>query len=134
MKQKVLTIILSLVIVFGAFAQNTVTGVVSDADSGEALIGASILISGTSKGTITDIDGKFSLNVPSDATTLTISFIGYEEQAVSVVGVSQLSVSLSPGQALEEVVVTALGIEEKKSSLSYATQRIEAKGLNASRI
>lgn len=117
-----------------SFAQRTVTGTVIDAGSGEALIGANILEVGTSNGTATDFDGNFSLEVADDAQELLISYTGYTEQTVSIAGLNSVNVELAEGSVLGEVVVTALGVEEKKSRLSYATQKIDAGDLNVSRI
>ena len=63
-----------------AFAQFTATGIIADAD-GEPLIGVNVVVKGTAIGTITDLDGRFSLNVPSDPATLEISYIGYGPQS-----------------------------------------------------
>ena len=134
MKQKLLIIILFHLMVYSVSAQNTIKGLVVDAETDEPLIGATILIPGTTKGTVTDLDGTFSLAIPSGSSSLKVSFIGYDEQTVNISGISEIKISLKSGQVLDEVVVTALGIEAKKSSLSYSTQRIESKGLNASRI
>jgi TonB-linked SusC/RagA family outer membrane protein len=92
----------------------TVTGVVTDA-TGETIIGASILEVGTTNGTVTDIDGKFSLNVSAQA-TLTISYIGYVTQTVSVGGQTNIAVTLEEDtQTLEEVVVIGYGTQRKEA-------------------
>lgn len=117
-----------------ALAQRTITGVATDAETGEPLIGANVIITGTTTGTVTDIDGNFSLEVPDEATSVTISYTGYAEQVVSIVGIDNLTVALAQGAVLGEVVVTALGVVEKRSSLSYSTQRIDAAEFNVSRI
>ena len=81
-----------------------ITGVITD-DSGEPLIGANVLVKGTSIGTITDIDGSFTLSVPNDATTLVISYAGYEDKEVSIDGRSTINVSLAEGVALDAITV-----------------------------
>jgi len=91
-----------------------VSGMVTSGD-GSPLIGASVLEKGTGNGTITDIDGSFSLKITKSPATLEVSYIGYATQDVSVSGgQTGVKVMLSEGTALDEVVVTALGIERSK--------------------
>ena len=97
-----------------ASAQNTITGKVTDAESGETLIGANILVVGTSSGTVTDIDGNYSLTVPEGSTQLEISYTGYATQIFDINGQSVIDVSLSAGAALEEIVVTGYGTQKSK--------------------
>ena len=121
MKLKLLTLLLVFAQI--AFAQRTVKGLVSEAGSKAPITGAAVVVKGTTVGTVTDVNGAFSLDVPKDATTLMVSFVGFAEQEVSIAnGASSLNIALVEGAALGEVVVTALGIEGKKSQLSYATQ------------
>jgi TonB-linked SusC/RagA family outer membrane protein len=106
-----------------------VTGTVTTA-SGEGVPGANIMIKGTSNGTTTDIDGKFTLNVADDNATLVISSIGYTSQEVALAGRSQLTITLQDDvKQLGEVVVTALGIEREAKTLTYSTQQIAGKQL-----
>ena len=131
MKLKLITLLLLL----GqfAFAQRTVKGLVSEAGSKEPIIGASVVVKGTTVGTVTGTDGTFSIDVPKDATSLVVSFVGYAEQIVSIAnGETSINIALAEGATLGEVVVTALGIEGKKSQLSYATQRLDNKERNKS--
>ena len=117
-----------------AMAQRTITGSVVDAKTKEALGGVTVLLTGTNKGITTQMDGTYSLKVPSDAGSLTFSFVGYLKKTVVVSNSTKIDVALeSDAKQLGEVVVTALGIEGKKSQLSYATQRLAAKDLNMSR-
>ena len=92
-----------------AFAQGKVSGTVVDA-AGEAVIGASVMVKGTSTGTITDFDGNFTLqNVPEKA-SLVISYVGYRNQTIAVAGKNQLNVTLEEDrQLLDEVVVVGYG-------------------------
>jgi len=92
-----------------AFAQRTVSGKVTDKNNGEALIGANILVVGTSAGTVTDFDGSYSLEVPAGATELEFSYTGYTTQRVPLGNATTLDLALSPGQLLDEVVVTGYG-------------------------
>ncbi len=117
MKSRFLLLLLFLFTTQIVVAQRTVDGTVTDAESGEPLIGASIIIVGSSMGTITDFDGSFSLDVPSDATTVSVSYTGYQAQEISIVGISTLSITLSSGAILDEVVVTGYAVEKKKDLL-----------------
>ena len=133
MKLKLLTLLLVFAQV--AFAQRTVKGLVSEAGSKAPIVGAAVVVKGTTIGTVTDVNGAFSLDVPKDATTLMVSFVGFAEQEVSIAnGATSLNIALVEGAALGEVVVTALGIEGKKSQLSYATQRLDNKEINQARV
>nr|WP_239060653.1 SusC/RagA family TonB-linked outer membrane protein [Bacteroides sp. 519] len=101
-----------------------VTGTVLD-DYGP-VIGASVLVKGTSTGTITNFDGKFSIEV-SDNQILVVSFTGYETQEIQVNGQSNLIVNMKEdAQTLDEVVVTALGIKKDAKKLGYAVSTIGA--------
>ncbi|MCC8198054.1 MAG: TonB-dependent receptor plug domain-containing protein [Tannerellaceae bacterium] len=114
-----------------ATAQTTsVTGTVISGDDGEPIIGASVVVKGTTTGTVTDYDDAFSLNVPSSAQTLVVSYVGMEPQEVAVAPVIRVVLSAS-SQALDEVVVTALGISREKKSLGYALQEVKSDELTA---
>lgn len=93
--------------------QKSVTGTILD-ERGESIIGASILVKGTTVGTVTDIDGKFSLNVEENA-TLTVSYIGFASQDISVSGQTDLQITLKEdSELLDEVVVIGYGVMRKK--------------------
>ena len=92
----------------------TVKGTVLD-ENGEPLIGVSIVVKGTSTGTITDFDGKFSINLPAGSKELVVSYIGYKEQTVAVTGNAPLNLKMVPDtQALDEVVVIGYGAVKKR--------------------
>ena len=112
-----------------AQAGKTVKGTVKDA-SGETLIGVSILVKGTTNGTITDVDGNFSINV-SAGQTLEISYIGYETQEIAVTSsTNTLNIVLANDViAIDEVVVTALGIQRSQKALSYNVQEVKGDAL-----
>lgn len=98
-----------------------VAGTVTD-KAGEPIIGANILIKGTSRGTVTDLDGNFMLDLPPKA-TLQVSYIGYLPQKINYNGERVLHIQLAEdSQQLGEVIVTALGLHKQEASLPYATQ------------
>lgn len=93
----------------------TVSGVVLD-EQGQPIPGASVLVKGTTIGTATDLDGRYSLTLPGNAQSLVFSFIGYAVQEVQIQGRSNLSVSLIPDTSmLSEVVVAGYGVREKRA-------------------
>ncbi len=112
----------------------TVTGTVTSFDDGAPLPGVNVLVEGTSTGTMTNFDGEFSVDVPSGNSTLVISFVGYETQEIPVNGRSAINVQMSEDiGALEEVVVTAFGIERQKKALGYSVQEIDSEELTEAR-
>ena len=126
MKQFLLLVCMLLFSISMTIGQRTVSGKVTDS-SGEVIIGANIFVKESpGVGTITDVEGKYSLNVPTNGTTLLISYTGYETQEVAIGGTSTIDVSMTEGKLLDEVVVTALGISRDKKSLGYSTQRVGA--------
>src|SRR5690554_5420226 len=111
----------------------TVSGKVVSADDGAGLPGVNVVLQGTTIGTVTDIDGNYSLEAPGSG-TLVFSFIGFETQEVPILNRSVVDVRLaSDVQQLSEVVVTALGIVREERSLGYSTQEIGADELNKTR-
>lgn len=104
--------------------EGSVTGKITDSN-GEPLPGVTVSIKGTSVGTISDVDGAFTIKTSSANDVLIFSFIGYATQEIQVAGKSVINVTLEEdAQALDEVVVTALGIKRQKRSLGYATTDI----------
>jgi iron complex outermembrane recepter protein len=87
------------------WAQKTITGTVTDAESNEALVGAAVTVKGTSKGAITDVDGKYSIDAPDNATTLVFSFVGYTSKEVAIGISTQINVIMGTGLELNNVVV-----------------------------
>lgn len=114
-----------------SYAQKTVNGVVKTSD-GDPLIGVNVLEKGTGNGTVTDFDGNFSLNV-SEGATLELSYTGYQTQEFTVGAQSYFDISLSEGELLDEVVVTALGIERSERALAYSVTEIEGETLTTAR-
>ncbi len=124
MKNIFMTLCFMMVASF-AFAQSTVTGIIVD-ETGGAMIGANVVAEGTTMGTITDIDGSFTLSVPEGTETILVSYIGYADQKISIVGKSNLSIQMKPGTVLDEVVVTALGVSRDEKALGYAVQEVNS--------
>ena len=128
--------ILTLAFLWGsvgwAFAQYTVSGTVADERTGEALIGASILLKGTITGTITDLDGGFSITLPNNnPATLIFSSIGFLSQNIEIApGANILTIKLKQDATnLEEVVVTGLATSVKRSNLANAVTSVSARDL-----
>lgn len=114
-----------------AFAQNQVTGHVADA-TGEPIIGANVTVKGTTVGTITDIDGNFTLEVGSTDGTLVVSFIGYKSAEVAIKGKSPINVILQEDtETLDEVVVVGYGTQNRKS-LTGAISDVKSESLTRS--
>lgn len=92
-------------------AQKVITGTVTDAKDGTTLPGVNVVVKGTVTGTMTDLNGTYSLKLPANAQSLMFSFVGYQSQEIVIGTQTVINVSLSPtAEQLQEVVVTALGI------------------------
>lgn len=123
--KKTLFLLLCILCSIGAMAQKKViTGVVTDA-TGETVIGASVLEVGTSNGTITDIDGKFSLSVDKGG-KITISFVGYQSRTLTIGNEAIYNVVLKDdSEMLQEVVVTGYGGSQKRAALTTAISKLD---------
>lgn len=106
----------------------SIEGSVFSAEDREPIIGASVVVKGTTIGTVTNFDGVFTLNVPSSATTLVVSYLGMKTQEVGITPKIEVLLS-TDSKALDEVVVTALGISREKKSLGYAVQEVKSEEL-----
>lgn len=128
MKRKLMLLLACFVVgVSQITAQNSkVTGSVISSEDGLPVVGASVLVKGTSQGTITDVDGRFTLsNLPNTAKTLTVSFVGLRTAEASIK--PDMKIVLQPdAQNLDEVVVTAMGISRDKKALGYAVQDVKS--------
>ena len=101
-----------------------ISGTVID-ESGEPIIGANVMVEGTSTGVITDLDGKYTINAPAGS-NLKISYIGYASQSITLANAQPLKVTMGEDtQTLDEVVVTALGIKREQKALSYNVQQVK---------
>ena len=108
-------------------AQTSVSGTVSDS-SGVPLPGATVIVAGTSNGVTTDFDGVYSISA-SEGDVLSVSYVGFVTQNVTIGASATINVTLVSDNALEEVVVTALGITREAKSLGYAQQKVEGSAL-----
>ena len=112
----------------------TITGRVVSEEDNEGLPGVNVVIKGSSTGTVTDVNGNYSINVPSRESTLVFSSVGYNSVEVLVGNQSVINLTLSPNiMALQEVVVTALGIEKDSKTLGYATSSVASEELTVNR-
>ena len=118
-----------------AAQQKTVSGTVTSSVPGEGVMpGVAVSVPGTTTGTTTDINGKYSLLVPENTATLLFTYIGMKKQEVSISGKNLLEVLMEPDVlGLDEVVVTALGISREKKSLGYSVQQIGGEELTMAR-
>lgn len=129
LSQSFLLLVLALLLTSGLMAQRNVTGTVTS-EEGDALIGASVFVRGTATGTVTDVDGSFSLSVPDGSNTLIVSYTGYETQEVALTDAASYSVILSEGILIDEVVVTGYAVESKRQTTG-AVSIIKAADLKA---
>ncbi|MGB1204562.1 MAG: SusC/RagA family TonB-linked outer membrane protein [Chitinophagales bacterium] len=132
MKKLYFVLVLMFAVCMQTYAQQEVSGTVTDAANGGPLPGVNVVVTSTAIGTITDFDGKYTLEVPEGSTQLTFSYVGYGAQTLDISG-GTLDVSLSEGVDLERVVVTALGISKKEKSLGYAVQDLDGDGFTQAR-
>ena len=125
----------SILLLLGTLAVNAqtreITGTVTSSEDGMPIPGVSIIVEGTTLGTVTDMDGNFSLQVPDDTQNLILSFVGMAKQVVDVTGRSTINVALEPqSYGVEEVVVTALGVTNRNArEVVYATQTVNSEQL-----
>ena len=126
-----LAVLFAIFFISTAWAQDrTITGTVTSEAGGEPLPGVNVVVKGTTIGTITDIDGNYQLQTEAENPVLQFSFIGYGSQEVEVGNQSTINVTLSDDvQSLQEVVVTAQGIEREKKALGYAVATVEGEKL-----
>jgi len=131
MKKTLLTLGLLVGLCFQLLAQErSVSGTVISDASGETVPGVNVILKGTTIGTVTDIDGSYTINVPTSGGVLQFSFIGLSTKEVEIGNRSVIDVRMEADvKQLSEVVVTAFGIEREKKSLNFASQEIEAENI-----
>lgn len=129
--RKFLLTCIALAFVLCTYGQErTVSGRVTSSDDGAALPGVNVVVKGTTSGTVTDADGKYTINVPSAGAVLVFSFIGLQSQEVVVGERTVVDVPMvSDIQQLSEVVVTAIGIEREKKALGYSVASVNSQNL-----
>jgi TonB-linked SusC/RagA family outer membrane protein len=134
MKKTLLLWLFGLLLTAQVFAQNrTLSGTVKDAATGEALIGVNVTGKGTTIGTVTDIDGKYTLELPKEVTTLVFSYIGYTNVEKPILTL-KIDANLSAeGLELEEVVIGALGIKKEEKAVTYSSQKLDGQELTKAR-
>ncbi|MEP2771128.1 MAG: SusC/RagA family TonB-linked outer membrane protein [Fulvivirga sp.] len=127
MKKLLLFFGFSFIVSFAIAQERTVSGKVTSVEDGTSLPGVNVILKGTTNGTVTDIDGNYKLNVPSDGGTLVFSFIGLATEEVEIGSRSVIDLQMSSDvQQLSEVVVTAVGIEREKKALGYSVATVDA--------
>jgi TonB-linked SusC/RagA family outer membrane protein len=115
--------VLASPVIAGTFQQNIVKGTVKDAATGEALIGVTVVVKGTTTGQLTDMNGKFTIEIPSRTSTLAISYIGFTAQEVDVTAGADISISLAVELTqISEVVVVGYGSQKKESVVGAISQ------------
>jgi len=129
---------LSFLMVFGlgsllAQAQ-TISGTVTGSEDGVPIPGVSVFVKGTTVGTVTQVDGTYTLNVPQDAEVIVFSFVGLETQEIPFEGQTTINVSMvDEAFQMDEVVVTALGIRKSEKALGYAATSVDAEEISKSK-
>ena len=123
MKKHLLALVLVVAAIVPALAQRTITGKVTDT-KGEALIGANIFVLKTTIGTVSDVNGSFTLNLPAGAEVISVSYTGFTSKEIEIGNLSTIDVQLEEGSILNEVVITALGIQKQPKELGYSVARI----------
>ncbi|MBL7807198.1 MAG: SusC/RagA family TonB-linked outer membrane protein [Saprospiraceae bacterium] len=122
---------LSFFLLWGAalLAQRELKGRVTDVENGEGLVGASVIVDGTSIGTSTDYDGNYSLRVPANAASVRVAYTGYQSQTITLGASNVLDIQLAPAGALEEVVVIGYGTV-KREDLTGSVQAVGSRDFN----
>jgi TonB-linked SusC/RagA family outer membrane protein len=139
MKKKITVFVLFFLAVISIspdiYAQDSsIKGKVTSRDDGQPLPGVTVLVQNTTIGTVTDIDGNYSINVPSGSNVLTFSFIGFVGQSVDINNRSTIDVVMvTDTKQLSEVVVTAFGLTQEKKKISFSAQEVGSADLMASR-
>ncbi len=111
-----------------------ITGTVVNEEDGMPIPGVQVVVKGTTIGTVTDLDGNYSLTVPETAEILVFKYIGFEDQEITIGDQTKIDVQLAVGvTALDEIVVTALGVTREKKALGYSVQDVSGEDLGIAR-
>ncbi len=125
MKKSLTMLMVSLFLFVGtALAQTKITGTVLSQEDGQPIIGAAVKVDGTSTGMLTDVNGKFSLTLPEGKKSLTVSYLGFESKTVTAKNGMRVFLK-TDATALEEVVVTAMGIKRSAKALGYSATSLD---------
>ena len=125
LKRQLRALLLLLLISSSVFAQQAITGKVISGDDRQPVIGATVKVSGINRGAVTDANGNFALSAPGNG-VLEITFIGFLPQQFPLKGATDVTITLQPDKkALDEVVVTALGIRKEVKRVGYAVQEVK---------
>jgi len=130
-----ITILLAFLFLVGANLANaqtrTISGKVTGSSDGAGIPGVTVQVQGTTVGTVTDIDGNYSLDVAPEAEVLVYKYVGMKSVSITIGGQSTIFVTMEADAVMMgEVVVTALGISREKKSLGYATQEVSGEAIN----
>jgi len=133
MKLHIISFIISLSISLPVLAQHTVSGTITEKETGEVVPGASILVKATGLGSITDFEGHYTIDLPDSSNILVFSFVGKKTQEIEINGQTTINVLLENNDTeLGEVVFTALGISKSERKLGYAATNITSEELEKS--
>ena len=134
MKKSLTMLMVSLFLFVGtALAQTKITGTVLSQEDGQPIIGAAVKVDGTSTGMLTDVNGKFSLTLPEGKKSLTISYLGFQPKTVTAKNGMRVFLK-ADATALEEVVVTAMGISRQQKTLGYSAQTLKDEELTVGKL
>jgi hypothetical protein len=129
-----LTSLMYLVLGAATAQESKVSGTVAEKESGNGIIGATVQVKGTNRGTVTDFDGKYSIEVTGPEAILVFSYIGFKAEEIKVGNQSMINVALETSEEeLTEVIVTALGVERETKALGYSVQAVEGDQLTEAR-
>ncbi|MGK7395081.1 MAG: SusC/RagA family TonB-linked outer membrane protein [Candidatus Cyclobacteriaceae bacterium M3_2C_046] len=122
---------IAMAMALGAYAQRTVTGMVTDLETGSALPGVNVLVKGTGEGTVTDVDGDYSIRIPGDAAVLVFSYVGYTSEEITVMDRDVINIALTLDiEQLSEVVVTGYSTQSKRD-ITGSVSTVSAEELTA---
>ena len=134
MKKRLTMFLAAMLLCMGtALAQTKVSGTVLSQDDGQPIIGAAVKVVGTSTGMLTDVNGRFNIALPAGKNQLEISYLGYLSQTVTAKNGMRVFLK-SDAQALDEVVVTAMGITRQQKTLGYSAQTLDSEELTVGRV
>ena len=134
MKKSLTMLMVSLFLFVGtALAQTKITGTVLSQEDGQPIIGAAVKVDGTGIGMLTDVNGKFSLTLPEGKKSLTVSYLGFESKTVTAKNGMRVFLK-TDATALEEVVVTAMGINRQQKTLGYSAQTLKDEELTVGKL